>query len=539
MKSPMKPASLLAALLALSSALAAAQLSGQTTPPEHGPEPARTAAAGATLPALFLSDIHFDPFLDPAKVDALNSAPVSDWARILAGQDRSAVTPAQQNAFHACTDGTDTSFALWQSTLGELRQTAASSRFIVISGDLLAHKFDCKYKALMPGASESSYLAFTVKTVRYVLTTLHAALPRVPIYTTLGNNDSGCTDYALDAQYDAFLADLAPLVAEVAQLTPADRASAERDFSALGSFNVPLVAVPHTRIISLDDLYLSAKYTTCSGARNADAGGRNAGPAARNAESSAAVMTWLKAQLESARAAHERVWFVSHIPPGVDLYATARKLTNICGGAKPTMFLGSEELAETLAAYSDVVRLALFGHTHDDEMRLLTPGNMQVQAADSRGAAERTIPETDRPAPVPISGVPLKIVASITPVHGNRPTFTLARVNPATATLIDYTVMIESDPAQPPITWSREYTYSTTYHEPAFDPASLTALIADFQGDPGDKWPASQAYIRSYFPAEATAATANSAVISTAWQPYACSLNHDSAKSFTDCACRK
>src|SRR6185437_2686296 len=113
------------------------------------------------------------------------------------------------------------------------------------------------------------------------------------------------------------------------------------------------------------------------------------------------------------------------------------------------------------------------------------------------------------------------------------------RVDPATAALTDYTVMMASDPAIMPITWSREYTYSTTYHEPAFDDASLTALIADFQGDPGDKWPGSQDYIRNYFPAEPAAAAVNSAVISAAWQPYACSLDHVTAKSFAACTCGK
>src|SRR5665213_1202188 len=287
--------------------------------------------ASSTLPALFLSDIHFDPFIDPTKAVALNSAPEADWPRILDAPAGPALTLAQQAAFTACYDNLDTSYALWQSTLAELKKTATASRFVVISGDLLAHKFDCKYKALVPGATSASYLAFTLKTATYVLTTLHASLPRAPIYTALGNNDSGCVDYALDAQNDAFLSGLAPLVADVARLSPANRAPAERDFASIGAYNAPLTALPHTRIVSFDDLYLTAKYNTCSGTRDPTP--------------SATAILWLKTQLDSARAARERVWFVSHIPPGVDLYATARKLTNVCGGAKATMFLGSDDLA--------------------------------------------------------------------------------------------------------------------------------------------------------------------------------------------------
>ena len=124
-------------------------------------------------------------------------------------------------------------------------------------------------------------------------------------------------------------------------------------------------------------------------------------------------------------------------------------------------------------------------------------------------------------------------------MHGNRPTFTLARVSSAKATMMDYTVMMASNMTGVDATWTPEYTWSTAYHQPAFDAASLTALIADFQGDPADKAAASQAYIRNYYPSGASEATANAAVISAAWEPYACSLNHDSAKGFAACTCGK
>ena len=489
-------------LLVLTSCLLCAELSAQTA------IPARAAvAAPATIPAIFLSDIHFDPFLDPTKVAALNAAPASEWPRILAAPSGPAITAAQQSALSACRAdkdlGPDTSNALWQSTLAELKRTAATSRFVIISGDLLAHHFLCKYKVLVPNHDDAGYLTFSLNTAAYVLTTLHAALPGVPIYTALGNNDSGCTDNSLAADNDPFLADLAPVVAGVANLSPPVRTFAEHDFAAIGSYNAPLTALPHTRIVSFDDVYLTAKFTTCAGPADPTPGAR--------------AMAWLKTQLEQARVAQDRVWFVGHIPPGVDLYGTVRKLTNVCGGAKATMFLGSDELEQTLADYSDVVRLALFGHTHDDELRLLTP------KLDGVGS----------------DGVPLKITASLTPIHGNRPTFTLARVNPATATLADYTVMMSSEPTTTPITWSREYNYSTTYHQPAFDPASLTRLLTDFQADPGDKQPMSFAYTRQYYPADAPTAVANAAIIASAWQPYACSLNHITAKSFAACTCGK
>ena len=41
-------------------------------------------AAAHTVPALLVSDIHFDPFHDPARAARLVDAPVSEWNAILA-----------------------------------------------------------------------------------------------------------------------------------------------------------------------------------------------------------------------------------------------------------------------------------------------------------------------------------------------------------------------------------------------------------------------------------------------------------------------
>ena len=472
--------------------------------------PALAAPPSPTaVPALFLSDIHLDPYHDPAKAAKLNAAPAADWPAILAQPD----APTQLADYAALqascpVRGIDTPNALWQSSLAAIHTNAAHARFVTISGDLLAHQFDCKFKQLLPNATHADYLTFVDKTIRTIVSGLRQALPGVPIYVGMGNNDSGCTDYALDATHDEFLSLTAKIVADSlpADLPKSDRDAALHDFTTAGNFNVPLAAVPHTRLISLDDLFLSARYATC-------AGKPDPAPAA-------AQLVWLETQLSAARQNHEHVWFMSHIPPGVNLYATARAFTNICGGAQPQMFLGSEKLEEILAANSDVVSLALFGHTHSDEMRLLLPESATTQRTTKNG--ERT---TDLP------GVPLKVVASITPVNGNHPSFTLATIDPATATLVDYAVIMASNLTGIATTWAPKYTYSAAYGKPAFDAAAVTSLIAGFQADSGARSPASQAYQRGYTPGTL------SPVIQIAWPQYACSLNHDSAASFTACAC--
>jgi sphingomyelin phosphodiesterase acid-like 3 len=457
--------------------------------------------ARASVRALFLSDIHLDPFADPGKVSRLNAAPASEWPAILSAPD----SPTRAKEFdalqEACpTRGIDTPWVLWRSSVAAMHSDAAHARFITLSGDLLAHSFDCKYKALVPGATSADFVAFTGKTVQTIADTLRAALPGVPLYVAMGNNDSGCGDYQLDATHDAFLGLVAKIVAEAANLSATDRAVTERDFAAGGNYSVPLAGVPHTRLVVIDDIFFSGMYATCSGKPST-------APAA-------AQLAWLAGQIAAARQQGEQVWVMGHIPPGVDLYATARKFANICAGAKPQMFLNSESLAELLAQNADIVRLAIFGHTHADEMRLLTP---ESNLTSARAQTAR--------------GVPLKIVASITPINGNRPSFTLATIDPVTATLTDYTVFMASNSTGVATTWPPEYSYSTTFHEPAFDAASLATLIPTLQSDGAAKTAASQAYLRNYFPGDISSA------IQFAWPEYACSLEHNSARSFAACAC--
>ncbi len=455
-----------------------------------------------TIPALFLSDIHLDPFSDPAKVPRLNAAPVAEWAAIFA--TAASHTQTQDVAALSTTcpaRGVDTSNALWLSSLRAIQANAANASFVTISGDLLAHVFDCKYKTLLPAATHADYLAFVEKTIRYELAGLQKTLPGVPIYIAMGNNDSGCTDYALDPTHDDFLGLTAKIVAEgfPGDLKQADRDAALHDFTDGGNYSTELPAVPHTRLIVLEDTFLSANYVTCS---------RKPDPAP-----AAGQIAWLQTQLNSARERHERVWVMGHIPPGVDLYTTARRVPDLCSGGKPKMYLGSEALADLLAANADIVTLGIFGHTHSDEMHLLTADPPGVRAGNA-------------------FGVPLKTVASITPINGNHPTFTLARINPATATLTDYTVVMASNSLGDSTTkWNDEYTYSTAYREPAFDGASLASMIAGFQADPMAQTAASQAYLRNYFPGDA------SALLRLVWPQYACSMNHDSGASFAKCAC--
>jgi sphingomyelin phosphodiesterase acid-like 3 len=465
--------------------------------------PRTTPAPAGTVPAIFLSDIHLDPYSDPAKVPQLIAAPASDWGTILASPDSATRAKDFAELARSCPDkGADTDDRLWQSSLIALHANSHGALFATVTGDLLAHSFDCKYKKLAPKPTAQEYVAFTAKTVQYIVSGLQNALPGIPIYFALGNNDSGCADYHLEGSGDPFLAAIAPMLAETLPATA--RQSASADLAAGGHYTALLPApFAPTRVISVDDLYFSSKYANCAAQPD---------PAPAQAQ-----LDWLNAQLSAARANHERVWFIGHIPPGVNLYASARKLIGACSASSVQSFLATDSLASALAANSDIVPLALFGHTHSDEIRLLSPDDL-VPAGSASIHAQT-------------AGVPVKVIPSITPINGNLPAFIIGKVRPATSTLIDYTVIMASDRTGVGTKWEPNYAYSARYHKRDFDSASVSSLIHELHADRALATPESQGYVSSYTEG------VPSPILQLAWGPYTCALSHTTSKSFAACAC--
>ncbi len=443
---------------------------------------------------LMVSDIHFEPFWDPGKAARLAAAPVAEWKGILAGPDspdRAARFAALQEACHA--KGTDTSYPLLASSLKAMRADAGDARFVTLSGDLIAHDFSCKYATLFPKAAPGAYQSFVVKTIDFTMSELRGALPDVPVYAALGNNDSACGDYRLNAN--------SPFLAEVGRTITADvpadeRAEAEREFSEGGYYEVSLPApMRDARLLVLDDQFMGAKYETCAG---------KADPAA-----AAEQIAWLRRQLESARRHKEQAWVMSHIPPGVNPYATIEKMKNVCAGKKPTMFLSSEALAEAIAEFGDVVRLAVFAHTHMDELRLLRATRLDDEE------------------------VALKMVPSISPVDGNNPAFTVARVDPETAAMTDYRVIAASNKTGVGTKWTEEYDFDRTYGVTAFTAGTVKKLIAEFAADPEAKTAASESYLQNYFVGDM------SREIKPFWPEYVCALRNDTVGEFRGCVCSR
>jgi sphingomyelin phosphodiesterase acid-like 3 len=449
-------------------------------------------AAKGTVPALLLSDIHFEPFWDPAKVPQLAAAPVSEWKAILA----TAPSPDQQQRFAALQQtcharGADTSFALFDSSVKAMRKPAAGAGFVAVSGDLISHAFPCKYNTLFPNSEPEAYRTFVEKTLDYVIDELYGTFPGVPVFVALGNNDSDCGDYRLDAGSDF----LKVIGMEVAKDFPAaERQDAEQIFAAGGYYSVALPApIENTRLLVLNDIFMSKNYSTCAGKSD---------PAAADAQ-----IAWLRQQLAEARAGKEKIWVMGHIPPGVDLYTTATKMIDVCGGRSPVMYLSTEKLADVLVDSADVIELAIFAHTHMDETHLLRNDGQSGKS------------------------VAVKVVSSISPINGNYPSFSVARIDPSSAALKDYKVFAASNPSGVNAAWTEEYDFARSYHEAEFTSSSVTQLIAGFAADPGAKTQASQNYIQDF------SVGYLSPVLTMFWPEYVCTLSNHTQQAFKACVC--
>ena len=459
----------------------------------QAPVPAAKPEA-STIPVLMLSDIHFDPFRDPAKVAKLAAAPVTGWEAILKAPDSATQVADFQTLQAACAGakGLDSNEALFDASLKAEHTHGPGVKFVTISGDLLVHQFDCRFATVMK--TEKGYGEFAEKTASYVIKRVEAEFPTASVYVALGNNDSSCGDYALD-MHDRFLSGTSKAVVDgLRDASAEDVAQAKTDYEAGGYFSVELVApMKKTRLLVIDDMYLSKKWATCS--KKADK------------SDPAAVLTWLKSQLDGAAQRGEKVWVMGHIPPGIDVYATLKK-GKTCDVNGAETFLapaGKESLADVLEAHADVITLGLFGHTHMDEMKLL-PGKNG-------------------------GGVAIKGVASISPVDGNMPSFTLAKIDPATTLMDDYAVYVAPNKSGVGGPWTREYGFGETYGQKVFSAASLKQIVGGFRADPQGATAVSQAYEIDFDPLYPIP------VLVLGWPQYVCGMDKMTEAEFRSCAC--
>lgn len=454
------------------------------------PLPAR-AQQPAAVRALLVSDVHFEAFWDPGKAEKLAASPVEEWPSIL----ESAASPDRAARFAALEKscpgrGEDTPYPLLASSVRAMKLHASGASFIVLSGDLVAHEFDCKYETLFPREQPGDYRAFVEKTMTFVIAELRRAAPGIAVYAALGNNDSDCGDYQLDPN-GPFMSRMDALFTQ--EVPQRERAAARESFRAGGYYSTPLPApMKNARLVVLNDVFLSPKHADCAGKRDPAPG--------------AVELEWLKRQLAEAKAAGENVWVMGHIPPGVDAFSTLKHMKLKCNAGPPVMFLSNDQLAQELENAGSEIRLAIFAHAHTDEFKLLEPGGTGGDAGKA---------------------IAVKMVPSISPINGNEPAFTVAKVDPATAELTDYAVFANAN-ADGAGAWTELYDFDRTYGEKAFNASAVRQVLERLSAKKSD---ASQSYMSNFLTGRPDV------LLPLVWPQYVCTLSHTTASAYENCAC--
>lgn len=479
-----------AATVLIAASLAASSFAQLPKHPVHTPAAGAKATTPGTLPVVLLSDIHFDPFRDPTKFPRLLAEPVTAWRAILSSPDSPDHTQAYAKLTTACgVRGRDTDWPMFESALKAAVAQSAHPAFLTVSGDLIVHEFDCQFRNLAPKAGAEAQAAFAAKLAAFVASEIRLSFPHTPIFLAAGNNDSGCGDYRESAD--------SPFLRALAQTFAITAEGADKSIGESGSYSVALPKpIEHGRMIVLQDIFQARSYVGCGGKAN---------PAATEAQ-----LTWLQDQLESAKAAHEQVWVMAHIPPGIDVYDTLRKKRDVCGAEKPTLFLNSDKLAEMLERYAAEIRLTIFAHSHMDEMHLLRP----AKAEDGGIVAVKQVP-------------------SISASNGNYPAFTVGEVDPKTAELRDYRVISSDSLDGTAARWAEEYRFSSTYHRKSYSAAELVPLLAAMRADSQSSQPETNAY-ENYFMVNGGL---KSLAFRLVWPQYACSLENSTAADYKACLC--
>lgn len=231
--------------------------------------------------------------------------------------------------------GKDTNWALFGSTVAQMRSSDPAAPVVILPGDFLEHHFPHDVRL-----AES--------TMGRIADAFDGAFPKAQFVIVPGNNDDPCGDYRVTpgSPYFSHLAHLwAPLVNR--------RGAAPQFERSFGRYGWYAGTLPNgERLIALDSVYWSFVYHRCA----------NNHPDAPQRE-----MRWFKAVLASLPPG-KRAIVVMHIPPGVDPHSTlvAHRLLVV-----PFMANNySARFVRILSQYRDRIALVVAGHEHRDDFRL-------------------------------------------------------------------------------------------------------------------------------------------------------------------------
>jgi sphingomyelin phosphodiesterase acid-like 3 len=417
-------------------------------PGHSAPAQSKTVARNNVF--LIAADIHFNPMADPALVPQLEAAEPSQWESILVRSKRSAYSQY----------GEDTNWWLLQSALGQMQKTLPHPAFLLVMGDSLAHRFPSMYQSVTHDGDREHYRKFVLRTMDFLGMELRKRFPGTKIFVTPGNNDEECGNYSVEPG-GRFLHDTADLVRDLALGKDELRGSWEM----LGSFDVPHPTVSNLRLISLNTVFFSDKY---------QAKKFSEGCKVVPSDAAAQQFSWLESRLQRAKEAHQKVWLMLHIPPGIDPFSTLQQYQTLaknkpgedreqlCSAAIVPMWVPSStaKFDELLEKYRGIVTVSFAGHTHVDDFRVMRPGER-----DSHFVI---------------------INPAVSPIYRQNPAFRTVSFS-KDGSLLDSTVYYLTNliyaSSTTPGEWQREYSFDKQWKTQRIDAAVLASLYDKLKSD--------------------------------------------------------
>lgn len=425
---------------------------------------------------LIVTDIHFDPFADPAIVPDLDKSPVSAWSGIFKSG-----TDAIQGY------GKDAGHALTVSALEAAAAQDMTYDYVLYTGDYLSHDFNAKYFNTA-GPSPRGLTDFAVKTAQYVSRLLGETFGDIPVFGVMGNTDSACGDYEI-APDSAFTAGLADQWATLSR-----QPNRFAGFKTGGYYKVTHPTIADLDIIALNNIFWTPRY---SDRCNPDGG-----------DPAADMMSWLDLQISETSQAGRRAQILMHVPPGINAYST-NDGSGTCQARISPFWRAPypEAFRALLQKYPGVVNYTFSGHTHMDSFAIISDDTGQPMVAS-------------------------QITPAVSPIFGNNPAYAVFLYKRTDGDILDSATFYLSNLAEAvqgnAPDWQLEYRYRETYSVPDLAAASRASLAATIKSD---------AAVRARFSELYAVSASEGPIDDKTWKAYACAQSAVSKGAYQTCYC--
>ncbi|MGD8777521.1 MAG: metallophosphoesterase [Ignavibacteria bacterium] len=392
-----------------------------------------SSAFSQTGTFIAISDIHFDPFHNGVSVDTLVNSPYQNWDKIF--------HDLGNNEFNAY--WYDSDYKLFTSLLKEVSAKSTKPDFIIYTGDFIVHHFLDTLYSLTNNYSSYASNSFIHKTFGFITSKINRYYPHIPIFFTLGNNDSYTGDY--NSVWDgAFLHQTSGVLFDNFIKNPELKKAFLKTYPINGCYSIRFPNTKDQRLISINTNFLSPKS-------NENAHGKN-------------VLDWLETELKSARSKNENVWLILHILPGIDVFDTMAPINPGDSLYSALLFMTDNyngRLVNMIKNYGDVISVCFGGHIHMDDFRLFK----------------------ENPAVKEPASVFLHVTPSVSPIFGNNPAFQIFTYDKTTFELLDYNSFY-LDLAAVKKQWAHEYSFNKAYNQNGINTKSLNIVFNKILTDP-------------------------------------------------------